>query len=158
MEVLDFSLLRLLPIILHSGIHGMCALPGVYSLNICNAALPALLDPVVRFRHPSGGLPGLDAVIVQLIDLFKRQALGLGDEEVGEDKTAETSSSPDEEHLGAQAGVSGSGFDQVRGRIADSPVPEPVGGGGHRHSLGTNALISSDWFECGNIREDKVRR
>ena len=98
-EVLNFALLVLLSIRLHVGIHRVSTLPGVNALNICHAALPAFLGPMVRFWHPSGRLPGLDTVIVQFIDLFKRQALGFRNEEVGEDETAETSGSPDEEHL-----------------------------------------------------------
>src|SRR5579859_4029764 len=141
MEVLDhFTLLTLLAILLHSGIHRMSTLSRVNPLNIRNTALPALLNPVVRFWHPSGGLPGLDAVIVQLINLFKRQALGLRNEKVGEDKTAEASTSPDEKYLGAQSRISWSLFDQIRGGIANSPIPEPVGSCRHRHGFSTNAL------------------
>lgn len=157
-EVLNFALLVLLSISLHIGIHRVSALPRVNALNICHAALPALLDPMVRFWHPSGRLPGLDAVIVQFIDLFKRQALGFRNEEVGEDETAETSGSPDEEHLRAQSGISRSLLDQIRGCITDSPVPEPVGSSRHGHSLGTDTLESSDWLSKRRIREDKVHQ
>lgn len=159
MEVLlNFALLSLLSIRLHGCIHRMSALSRVNTLNICDAALPALLNPMVRFWHPCGWLPGLDAVIVHLINLFKRQSLGLRDEKVREDKTAETSCSPNEKHLGAQSCISGSCLDQVRGGITDSPIPEPIGGCGHRHGFGTNALKTSDLIKSGSIREDKAHR
>src|SRR5271169_2083282 len=74
-------------------------------LDVRKTALPALLDPMVRFGHPFSGLPGLDSVVVQLIDLFKRQALSFRDAEIGENETAEAGRSPDEEHLHSEPSI-----------------------------------------------------
>ena len=57
---------------------------------MCDAALSALLDPVVAFRNPFCGIPGFDVVVVQFIDLFERQSLGFGNAEIGEYEAAET--------------------------------------------------------------------
>jgi len=126
-------------------------------LNIDNTALSAFLDPVVGLGHPVSGAPGLDAVVVQLIDLFKRQALGFRDEEIGEKETAETGGSPDEEHLDFETCIARAGLDEVGSGIADSPVPEPVGGGGHGHGFGADTLRIRREF-LRKIREDRVRR
>lgn len=118
----------------------MVAVSSGNPFNISNTALPAFLDPVVRLRYPLGGLPRFNTIIVHFIDLFKRQALGFRDKEVGEKETAKTGGSPYEEHLDFKACIAWASLDQVWGCIANAPVPEPVGGSGHRHSFGTDAL------------------
>jgi len=77
-------------------------------------------------------------VVVQDIDLLERKTLGLGDAEVGEDETSQAGRSPDEEHLDAKGGISGTGVDEVRGGVTDTEIPEPVGGGGEGHGLGAD--------------------
>jgi hypothetical protein len=138
------TILTLLNSIVNVGIQGTSAIDRAISvsrvLNVCKTALPALLGPMVRFGHPFGGLPGLDSVIVQLIDLFKRQALGFRDAEIGEDETAETRRSPDEKHFDSESSIPGSGLDQVWGGITNTEIPEPIGGSGHGHGFGTNTL------------------
>lgn len=64
------------------------------------------------------------------------------DEEIGEDQATDTGGSPDEEHLDTESSslqLGGGGINQVRSGVSDSKVPEPVGGGGHGHSLGSDS-------------------
>lgn len=63
-----------------------------------------------------------------LINLLERQALGLGDEEVGVDEGAGAETAPDEEDGGPE--VATVLADHVGGDDGDDGVPEPVGGGG----------------------------
>lgn len=65
-------------------------------------------------------------VLVQQVDLLEREPLRLGDAEVREDDAAQARRAPDEEHLHAEAGVAWADVDEVRRRIRDRPVPEPV--------------------------------
>jgi len=88
--------------------------------------------PAVRI-----GLDG-SGVLVEDIDLFQGQALGLGDEEVGEEQASETGATPDEEHLGAEVGITGAGVDEEGGSIADGPVHEPVASSGEGDTLATD--------------------
>lgn len=76
--------------------------------------------------------------MVQFIDFFQREALGLIDHEVDEANADETACEPDEEDLGLQIDVSGAVVDEIRGRIGQSPVEQPVGGRRHRQGLGSN--------------------
>ena len=62
----------------------------------------------------------------------------LGNAEVGEDDAAQARRAPDEEHLGLEASVTRTGVDEVGRGVADTEVPEPVGGGSERHGLGTD--------------------
>jgi len=107
--------------------------------SVSNAALSALFDPMVTLRNPFRGLPGLDAVVVQFIDLFEGQSLGFGNAEPGENETAHTSRSPDEEDLDTETSVTGTSLDEVGRGVGNSPVPKPVGGGVHGHRFGTNS-------------------
>jgi len=53
-------------------------------------------------------------VLVQKIDLLKRQTLCLGNTEVCKEDAAETCRAPDVKHLGAQVRISGARVDHVR--------------------------------------------
>jgi len=72
-------------------------------------------------------------VLVEDIDLFEGETLGLWDAEVGEDEASDTSGSPDEEHFRSE--VTKLGVDNVGGCVSDTEIPEPVGGGRHGHGL-----------------------
>jgi len=62
----------------------------------------------------------------------------LGNAEVGEQKAPGASRSPDEEHLDLETGGAGLLVDQVGGSVTDTKVPEPIGGDGEGHGLGTD--------------------
>lgn len=102
-------------------------------------------DPLV------GGAGG--GLLEHLVDLLEGEALGLGDEEVGEGEGGAAEGAPHEEDLGAEVGLSLLGTDEVWGDDTDDlerllvicfvflfsrimwdvktyAVPEPVGGGG----------------------------
>lgn len=68
------------------------------------------------------------SLLHHLINLLERQALGLGDEEVGVDEGAGAQTAPDEEDGGLE--VATVGADHVGGDDGDDGVPEPVRGGG----------------------------
>ena len=85
----------------------------------------------------------------------------LGDVEVGEHETASTSGSPEEEHFDPEASRAGSLVDQVGGGKTKSEVPEPVGGDGEGHGLGTDvkredltADNPTDGTPCGGEEGD----
>lgn len=108
----------------------------------------------------SDGVDG-SGVLVENVDGLERQSLGLGNAEVGEDEATNASRSPDEEHLDTEVSVAMAGVDEVGSGIANTEVPEPVGGGGHRHSLGTDVeredLASddpSDWSPSSSEEGD----
>lgn len=91
-----------------------------------------------RRRLPPRALPRARHLRVQLINLLKRQALGLVDHEVDEGDAEEAAGEPDEEDLGLEVGVARAVVDEVGGGVGDGPVEEPVGGGGHGEALGTD--------------------
>ena len=68
----------------------------------------------------------------------RKSAAYLGDAEEGKDDAARAGRAPDEEHLGLEAGVAGAGVDEVRRRVADAEVPEPVASGGQGDSAGAD--------------------
>ncbi|KFZ08750.1 hypothetical protein V501_05831 [Pseudogymnoascus sp. VKM F-4519 (FW-2642)] len=82
--------------------------------------------------HPFvGGARG--GLLEHLVDLLEGEALGLGDEEVGEGEGDAAEGAPHEEHLGAEVGLSRLLADEVGGDDCDDlgeVFPEPVGGGG----------------------------
>lgn len=84
---------------------------------------------------PLGGSTG-SSLLHHLVDLLQRQALGLGDEEVGVDKSASAKSTPDEEYLGLQ--VTTVLTDHVGGDDCNDGVPEPVGGGRQTDATGAD--------------------
>lgn len=71
-----------------------------------------------------------------LIDLFQSKALGLGDEEIGEQQAKEKSTAPDEEDLDLE--ISFVFVDHVWGDSSDDTVPDPVGGSRESNTLGSN--------------------
>ena len=64
--------------------------------------------------------------------------LSLRNEADGEEDAAQAAGAPDEEHLGLEASAAGLLVDEVGRRVADGPVPEPVGRDGERHRLGAD--------------------
>jgi hypothetical protein len=68
----------------------------------------------------------------------KESKTNLGNAEVGEQEAPGAGRSPDEEHLDLETGRAGGFVDQVRGGVTDGEVPEPVGGNGEGHGLGTD--------------------
>ena len=68
----------------------------------------------------------------------KKSKTNLGDAEVCENETSGAGGSPDEEHLHPETGGAGFFVDQVWGSITNAEVPEPVGGDGKRHGLGSD--------------------
>lgn len=139
-----------------------------------------------KFRTELGG-GERGGVLVHEIDLLQRETFGLektsklstlrvyesrkentnlGYTEESENSTAQTGGSPKEEDLDFEASVSGAGIDEVGGSVTDTEVPEPVGGNGERHGLGTDVeredFASDDpsngtpgGGEAGNVQADK---
>ena len=64
--------------------------------------------------------------------------LSLRNKADGEEDAAQAAGAPDEEHLGLKTGGARLLVDEVGRRVADGPVPEPVGRDGERHGLGTD--------------------
>ena len=119
-------------------------------------------------------------VSVQEVDLFERQTLGLRQDinlltitrmnqsetnlrnaEVGEQEAPSTGTSPDEEYLDFETSRAGLFVDQVGGGETEDEVPEPVGGDGEGHGLGTDveredltADDPSDGTPCGGEESD----
>jgi hypothetical protein len=121
-----------------------CRLPPDGScLEIRKSGAPGILARILlNIREPDGWteglrLPCLTALGVQLIDLLESQTLGLVQEEVNKCDAHETEASPDEEHLGLQVGVSRTGINQVRGRVRNGPIQEPVGRSRHGQAFCT---------------------
>lgn len=91
----------------------------------------------VNRRNKTRRLPSLGNLSVELVNLLQGETLSLVDAEVDEHKTDATETAPDEEHLRLEVGVARAGVDHVGGGVGDSPVQEPVGGGGDGETLGT---------------------
>jgi hypothetical protein len=77
------------------------------------------------------------SLLEHAVNLFKRKSLGLWNAEVGEDGTADTCASEQEENLGLQVCLIDT--DKVWVDGANDGVPEPVGGGGETNTT------RSDW-------------
>lgn len=73
---------------------------------------------------PLGRVSGV-GLLHHLVNLLQSKTLGLGDEEVGVDESAETQTAPDEEdgRLHVTLGLT----DHVRGDDGDDGIPQPVG-------------------------------
>ncbi len=69
-------------------------------------------------RHPRRRLAGRD-LLKHLIDLFEREAFGLGHEEVGEGEGEAAEGAPEEEDFGTEVGVALFGADEVGGDDCD---------------------------------------
>jgi hypothetical protein len=73
-----------------------------------------------------------------LINLLKRQPLGLRDEEVSVDASAGAQSTPDEENLGTEVTLTLGLANHVGSDGGDDCVPEPVAGGRETDTAGTD--------------------
>jgi hypothetical protein len=73
-----------------------------------------------------------------LINLLKRQPLGLRDEEVSVDASAGAQSTPDEENLGTEVTLTLGLANHVGSDGGDDCVPEPVAGGRETNTAGTD--------------------
>jgi len=87
--------------------------------------------------HPSGGGYG-GGLLHHSVDLLEGEALGLRNEEVGEEEGEDAEGSPHEEDLGTEVGIALVGSNEVWGDDGNDAVPEPVGGGGETDTTGTN--------------------
>ena len=116
------------------------------------------LDTIVFELTTEGNRVHRGGVHVQEVYLFEGQSLGLkqgvsfaitwngrkgsetnlGDAEVGEQEASCAGGSPNEEDLHLKTGRAGLLVDQVWSGVTDTKVPEPVGGDGERHGLGTD--------------------
>ena len=110
-------------------------------LNVCIAIpLDFCVDPMMRLGNPLSGVPWFDAIVVQLVNLFEGQSFGFRNEEIGEKKTPRAGRAPDEKHFDPESNITRTGIDEIRSRIGNSPVPQPIGCSGHRHPFGTDPL------------------
>jgi len=111
-------------------------------------------------RHEAARLPRLADLVVELIDLLEREALGLVDHGVDEGDADEAAAAPDEEDLGLQVDalrrLAGVVVHEVGGGVSDCEVEKPgnrlcqiglmenelvhlpVGGGSHGQCLCTD--------------------
>ena len=123
--------------------------------DLCNRLVIGSMDIVRDELIPVGNRLNRSGVLVEDINLLKRETLGLGHAEVGEDEAAQAGRSPDEEHFGAKVAILR--IDDVRGGVAvrrvsdtsvngrvqnhvpNTKVPEPVRGGREGHGLGTDS-------------------
>lgn len=121
------------------------------SLSLLLAGINLKLRSVVDGRNPTNRVPGTGNLRVKLIDLFERQALGLINAGVNKHTTDKAESTPDEEHLRLEIGVSRSAVHHVRGGVGNSPVEQPVGGGGDGETLGTG--LEREQFTCHDPRD-----
>ena len=94
--------------------------------------------PEIRGRFPADALPGHGDLVVELVDLLQRQALGLVDHEVHKGNAPEAARKPDEEDLALEIRVAGAEVHQVWRAVCDGPVEQPVGRRGHGQCLGAN--------------------
>lgn len=74
--------------------HALAVLPGFRGLPLCGLA-----------RHAD--------LVVELIDLFEGETLGLVDEEVDKGDADEAAAEPDEEDLALEVGLAGTKVDEV---------------------------------------------
>ena len=74
------------------------------------------------------GLPGLPNMVIQVINFLESKPFRLIDKEGNENHTAEAAGTPNEEDLDSQTSRSRSRVDEIRCRVAESPVEEPIGG------------------------------
>lgn len=89
---------------------------GGNTLSLCKGGAR---DPVLALRSRLH-------LVVHLINLLERVALGLVYEEIDEGNADEAESEPDEEDLGLQVGITSTVVDKVRGRVSDGPVEKPL--------------------------------
>jgi hypothetical protein len=103
------------------------ALAGLLGANISEAHTTLSLGVQVVVRNlglEAAGLPRLLDGAVQLIDLFKGEALCFVDHEPHESDANEAEGAPDEEDLGLQVGALL--VDHVGGGVSNGPVEQPV--------------------------------
>jgi len=72
------------------------------------------------------------------VNLFERQTLGLGNQEVCIDEASDTEGAPNEENSGLQVCLSLSVSDHVWSDDSDNAVPKPVRGGRESNTTGTD--------------------
>lgn len=77
-------------------------------------------------------------LLKHLVNLLKRQTLGLGNKEVSVDASAGAQSAPHEEDLGTEVALTLGLADHVRSDGSDDCVPQPVAGGRETDTTRTN--------------------
>ncbi len=75
--------------------------------------------------YPSGGC-ARDALLQHLVDLFERESLGLGNEEVGKCQGDTAESTPHEEDFGTEVGIMLVSSDEVGSDDSDDLVKQSV--------------------------------
>ena len=101
---------------------------------VCRASLEAVFRSWVDFasQELSAVLERVDrcGVLVHEIDLFQGKSLGLIYHEINKSNAQEAASKPDEKDFRLQIGITRAIIHQIRGRVSDGPVDQPIGGSG----------------------------
>jgi hypothetical protein len=105
------------------------------SLSLLLPSTNLKLLGVADRRNPANGVPSTGNLGIKLINLFERKTLGLINAGVNKHTTYKAEATPDEEHLRLEIGVTGAAVHHVRGSVGNSPVEQPVGGGGDGETL-----------------------
>jgi hypothetical protein len=77
-------------------------------------------------RNEARRLPRLADLAIELVDLLERETLGLIDHSPDEEDADEAASTPDEEDLSTEVGISRAVIDHVGGSVSDGEVKKPV--------------------------------
>lgn len=108
------------------------------SLSLLLTSIKLKLLSVVDGWNPANRVPSAGNLSIKLINLLKGKTLGLVNASVNKHTTDEAESTPNEEHLRLEVGVSRSAVHHVRSSVGNSPVEQPVGGGGDGETLGAS--------------------
>lgn len=108
------------------------------SLSLLLTSIKLKLLSVVNGRNPANRVPSAGNLGVKFINLLKGKTLGLVNASVNKHTTDKAESTPDEEHLRLEVGISRSAVHHVRSSVGNSPVEQPVGGGGDGETLGAS--------------------
>jgi hypothetical protein len=100
--------------------------------------LPRLTRPNIPKRSSRNPRPGSTRHLdlrIQLINLLQCKTLGLINHKVHKRNTQKAAREPDEKDLALQIRVSWAEIDEIRCRVGDGPVEEPVRGRRHRETF-----------------------
>lgn len=114
----------------------MSLISGLSVLSRDNDVATQLIMIIGGCRLPAHGFPCHANLGVQLVHLLKAETLGLIDHEPDEEDAEEAAREPHEEDLGLQVGIALPVVDEVRGRVGDGPVQQPVRRRGYAEGLG----------------------
>jgi len=122
---------------------------GLTSLDVPNKRLVFRQYPLAILLRAKNA-----RLAVKKIDLLQRQSSHFGDEEVCENPATKTRRPPDEKHFHTQTrsfhavNTSGGLVDEVRRRITDSEIPQPIASYAEGHTLCAN--IEWEYFSGDN--------